>query len=123
MNREAAIARLSEVKSMRDVLESCFDNDPYGMRRAAEYFSKNGRPPVDLGKRYRKALGTRARGPWWTSVLSRLRRLDSPSPEQEADVDSISQLRATWESVARGRTVVLCRNGRRFARVLPLKGA
>jgi hypothetical protein len=120
MKSTPSIATLQAVKSMRDVLRECFQNDPARMREAAEYFVRNGRPPNDLGRPYQVALGSRPRGKWWLSVLKRLNDAEASTAMEvlECDVDSIARLAIAWDAVAQGREVILLKNGRRFARVV-----
>lgn len=118
MKSTQSINALQAVKSMREVLRECFQNDPTQMRQAAEYFIRNGRPPTDLGRPYQAALGSRPRWKWWASVLKRLNEAEAQVEIVEIDVDSIMGLSAAWDAVVQGREVILLRNGRRFAKVI-----
>jgi hypothetical protein len=105
---------------MGRVLRECFGGDPHQMLKAAKHFMQHGRPPMDLGVPYREALGSRARRPWWQSVLNRLCELDVRQENETFNVDSISGLRAAWGAVSRGETVLLSENNKVFGKVSPL---
>lgn len=106
--------------SQKTVLRSCFGGDVEEMLRAANYFLENGRPPRDLGKPYRAALGTRPRRPWWLRVREELASHVTRRETLVFDCDSVNQLSAAWNAVRRGHTIVLALDGTQFAQVVPL---